>query len=273
MDKKTQIESLERFISLIKAWFDFRNRGKFEEMEKAGEDLQSEWGVIEEIFKQIGLTYSGQLYDYEEKGVKNPIGDYFIDGFIGGQDDRPKVYSILKLKALASSAKTKIQTAIPLVINTLPSVNQVINILNRFPDVLSRLTHRRSGKIPLNIEDEYDMQDIIYVMLKGPFPTLQYEDPNRKVGTTSSTIDFIIDELGLFLETKFISVKGKEKEIQKQCREDIISYGNQTNCFRIIFLIFDPNHSIDNEYAFKSGLEGHISIGDKEIEVTTLIIH
>lgn len=272
MNREDQLKNLDQFISLVDQWFDFRHRGQYDKRDKATQELESIWGITEEILKQTGISYNGELHDHRIKGMKNPVGDYFIDGFIAGNDDSYKISSILKLKALANSARAKIKLNTPLIANTLPSVNQVINILGRLPDVISRLKHRRKGKEPFLISDEYDMQDILYVMLKGPFPTLQYEDPNKKVGTTSSTIDFTISELGLYIEAKFIDSKGKEKEVQKQCREDIISYGGQQDCNKVIFVVLDIANSIDNEYAFKQGLEGKFTIKDREVEVLTLVI-
>ncbi|MDP3764026.1 MAG: hypothetical protein Q8Q95_00175 [bacterium] len=271
MDKRSQIKYLDSFINNISNWLKKRSEGNIEEIEEHLGNIQNIWGIIEEIFKQLGISTTGDLSDEFDPKSKLHDGDLFIDGFIGSFQNTIKTKSILKLRGLAMSARTKIKTGIPLVGNTLPSVHQVINILNRLSDVISRLKHRRKGKNSLEVRDEYDIQDILYVMLKGPFPTLQYEDPNKKVGTASSTIDFTIEELGLFIETKYISDKGKEKEIQKQCKEDIISYGNQSSCYRIIFVIFDPSHAIDNEYAFKSGIESKISMGGKELEIIVLI--
>lgn len=272
MPKEKQIECLDKFIELIRDWQTAIQKGDHKAIQKIEEELQLVWGIIEEIFGQFGVQYSGELVDHRMKGLKNPSGNYFIDGFVGMDRHSTRVTNIEKLQGLARGVKSKIANTLPLVANTLPSVHQVINILRAFPDIVSRMEHRRKGKESYLVNDEYDVQDLIYVMLKGPFPTLQYENPNNKVGVNSSSSDFNIDELSLFIEAKIVSEKGKEKQIQEQCKHDIISYSKQSNCNKIIFFVYDPKKCIDNEHAFKDGLGQKIKIEDKEVEIITLVI-
>ena len=42
-----------------------------------------------------------------------------------------------------------------------------------------------------NLKMKYDVQDILYVMLKPVFPKMKAEDPIPKVGATSTKIDLI----------------------------------------------------------------------------------
>ncbi len=270
MDKKNQIKYLDKFIKLSKDWVKARDKG-YDTEEDLKEKLQEVWGVVEEIFKQLGISYHGELENIRMKGYKNRVGNLFIDGFIGGRGFGPQKDNIEKLRGLAIGARTKIKTSISLVGNTLPTVTLAINILESFPDVVSKFLYRRQGKSPLKVTDEYDVQDIIFSMMRGSFPTLQYENPNQKAGITGSIADFTINELGLFIEVKYIDKKGKEKLVQEECKKDIISYSKQPNCQKIIFFVYDPNRCIDNEHAFKGGLDSKIVEENKTIEIYTLV--
>lgn len=269
-ESQNQQDYLKEFVRLADVWLGDRKAGT--PQNETEDALTQKWGVVEEVFKQLGINYHGETDHHAGRGVKGTKGDLFIDGFAGSMNSIDQRMNLAKLRASALSALTKLETSTPLVANTLPSVNQVISILHQFPDVVSRFTYRRKGKTPVEITDEYDVQDFVYAMLKGPFPTLQYENPNTKVGINSSVADFTIDDLGLFIETKFISTKGRERSIQDECKQDMVSYTQQAGCTKIIFFIYDPEKCIDNEYAFRNGLGNKFTHDSKEVDIHTIIL-
>jgi hypothetical protein len=270
VNKEQKIEYLVKFKSTIDKWSFSRQYGNSEEEERAEKQLSTYWGIASEILK--GLGYKIDIEITNDRGTKIGTGDLFADGFIASRDIH-KYSNLSKIESYVLGAIEKLKVGMIPKDNVLPSLNTVINILNSFPDIVSRLKFRRKGKNSLEIIDEYDVQDVVYVMLKGIFPTLQYEDPTTKVGPNSSRADFTIVDLGIYIETKYISEKGKEKTIHDECLTDIQKYGKQENCQKIIFFVYDSFKCIDNQYAFKSGIgTSHISDG-KEVEIITLIFN
>lgn len=119
MNSDIQIEYLDKFINSIDEWIENINKNiSADAKEKVEDDLKESWGIVEEVFKQLNISYSGELWDYGDKR-KNSSGNFFIDGFVGQGGHPIRVSSIRKLKALTLGAKTKLCNLPPqLKINT-----------------------------------------------------------------------------------------------------------------------------------------------------------
>lgn len=276
MDKTQKIERLKKFEEQISTWFEIRQKGYSadQELEEKTKELAKGWGTVSEILKGLDYNLEIEIADSNRsKSIRPKLGDLFHDGIFAVNNTHVQYEHMRKLFSFVLSAIQKIESGVIVRENVLPNVNLLFNVLNSFPDVVSRLKYRRSGKSPLEIKDEYDVQDIVYVMLKGVFPTLQYEDPTSKVGPNSARADFTISDLGVFIETKYISEKGKEKIIHDECLTDIQKYGKQDSCQKIIFFVYDPEKCIDNQYAYKAGTGGMHTFDGKEVEVLTLIFN
>lgn len=81
-------------------------------------------------------------------------------------------------------------------------------IIGNFPEAIKEIKSRRKGKDVFQFKDEYDVQDILYVMLKPVFPKMKAEDPIPKVGATSTKINLILLQEKILIEVKMI----KERE-------------------------------------------------------------
>lgn len=275
MNKEQKIEYLKKFETLIADWFTLGQKGNnWEGMQAKVIEMARLWGNVSEILKGLDYKIEIEITDSNRgKNIKPQIGDIFHNGVFSSTHTGDQYTHMSTLYSYILGAIEKVNTGIIVRENVLPNLNLVISILNTFPDVVSRLKYRRKGKVAVEIIDEYDIQDILYVMLKGAFSTLQYEDPTPKDGLTSSRSDFVISDLNTYIEAKYISEKGKEKEIQDECTLDISKYGIQENCYKIIFFVYDPHKCVDNQFAFKAALERNRTIENKEIEVITLIIN
>lgn len=276
MNKTEQIKYLKSFIKNIEKWFSLYHKTTAEDHKnrvKVEDKLSAQWGVVEPMLESFNLDFVGtRLLSGDGKTSLKPITyNRFSEGFIKQVNSHKQFVELEVIKSLSLQAAERLKTEFFVATDILPGVNLVVNILNEFPSIVSRWKYRRKGKDQLKIDDEYDVQDILYTMLKGTFPTLQYEDPNSKVGANSSIIDFKISDLGLFIEVKHIASKGKEKKVQEECKQDIVSYSSQENCKKIIFFIYDPNKTIDNVYAFENSLGKTISKDGKHVEVTVII--
>lgn len=275
MNKEQKVQYLKNLETLISEWLELHQKGDPKNRQsEAIVEMAKLWGVVSELLRGLDYRLDIELEDENRgKSIKPKTGDLFHNGIYASNNTWHQRTYMLTLHSYILSAIEKIDKGVIVRENVLPNLNLVISVLNTFPDVVSRLKYRRKGKTPLEVHDEYDVQDIIYVMLKGAFSTLQYEDPTPKDGLTSARSDFVINDLNTYIEAKFISEKGKEKEIQDECTLDIQKYGTQENCYKIVFFVYDPNKFIDNKFSFKASLEKNRSIEGKEIEVITLIVN
>lgn len=118
----------------------------------------------------------------------------------------------------------------------------VRDVLNNFSNAIQKIiTNRRSNHPNFKIEDEYDVQDILYVILKSFFPNLRDEDPIPKVGGKSTKIDLILREEGILVEAKMIKAKdSNETHFIEQLKVDFESYHECKWLRKLFCFVYDP---------------------------------
>lgn len=130
---------------------------------------------------------------------------------------------------------------------------------------------KKQPKTVIKIEDEYDVQDLLYVSFKSVFPTMKYENPLAKFGGKSTRLDFVLMEEGIIIEVK--QIKESEKNDSKftdQLKIDIESYHLLDYLTDLIFYIYAPNaiQDIDN---FEE-LQGERNVKGKIFNVKIIIV-
>jgi hypothetical protein len=116
------------------------------------------------------------------------------------------------------------------------------DILNNFPNAIQKIiANRRSGHPVFKIEDEYDVQDILYVVLKSIFPNLRDEDPIPKVGGKSTKIDLILRGEEILIEVKMIKkTDSNEVHFIEQLKVDFESYHECKWLKKLFCFVYDP---------------------------------
>lgn len=117
-----------------------------------------------------------------------------------------------------------------------------IGVIENFHNAIKKIVlDRRKGHDAFKVEDEYDVQDLLYVILKSIFPLLKEEDPTPRVGIKSNKIDLILREYGILLEVKMIKKSdSNEKNFVEQLKNDIQSYHNCQWLKHLLCLVYDP---------------------------------
>lgn len=115
-------------------------------------------------------------------------------------------------------------------------------ILQNFSNSVQKITtERRKGHNAFEIKDEYDVQDILYVIFKSIFVEMKCEDPIPKVGGQSTKIDFIFRKENILVETKMI----KEKDMNEfgfiqELKIDFESYHKCQWLKKLFCFVYDP---------------------------------
>lgn len=135
----------------------------------------------------------------------------------------------------------------------LSSIEVVRKVLNNFSNSIKRITtdryHNRDG---IKIKDEYDVQDILFSLLKGYFLDLQRENPLLKQAGLSSRIDLHIPSEDIMIEVKMIKETDKNhKKYISQLKEDIVNYSSDNNLKHLVFFTYDPFRKTTDENDFK----------------------
>ena len=130
---------------------------------------------------------------------------------------------------------------------------------------------RRKDHTPFLIEDEYDVQDLLYFVLRSIFPRLQFENPHFKIGGTNSKVDLMLVQEGIDIEIKMIKAKNQdEKEFIKQLKIDINDYAAWNELKHLLVFVYDPFNKTSNKNNFYD-LNGHKSINGTEFDVTVFV--
>lgn len=137
------------------------------------------------------------------------------------------------------------------------SVDTALRVLNNFSNSIKRVTSDRyNNRKGIEINDEYDVQDMLFVLLKGFFQDLEREDPVPKLAGKSSRIDLNIRSQGIMIEVKMIKENDKDhKKFIEELKLDIINYAEWKELKHLILFTYDPYHKTTDDNHFKE-LEG-----------------
>lgn len=126
------------------------------------------------------------------------------------------------------------------------SCAHIISALEQFMECVRYLNTRRSKGTKLNLENEADVQDAIYLMLRPWVTDLIHESPTGKIGNRFAIKDFLAKSARTIIEAKFIHDEVHGKQISREIHDDIEMYRRHPECNHLIFFIYDPNSLIPN---------------------------
>jgi len=160
--------------------------------------------------------------------------------------------------------------------NIAEAVPRVVSLaLRRFHSAARALANRpREEKRAKSyvIEDEYDVQDLLFAMLKPIIADLEREDPVSKTAGDSGRVDLSSRSLGLVIEVKFPKSEGRAREIPRECSERIVLYSRWPELRHLVFFVYDPSCRIPDADNFIAGLSSPSTRwGEKELSVTAIV--
>ena len=147
-------------------------------------------------------------------------------------------------------------------------------VLSNFSNAIIKITkERRKEHSPFIINDEYDVQDILYTILKSIFIDLKEEDFSPKVGGKGTRIDFTIPSEKIVIETKMIKKSDtNEHKCIAELKEDYESYYKYPDIEYLVCLIYDPLNKTNDVNNFYE-LNGQRTREGKHYEVINIVQH
>jgi len=152
--------------------------------------------------------------------------------------------------------------------NVSQSLDGLNTILNRFHSVAMQLRKRYSNRSTLDVDDEYDVQNLLHALLKLYFSDIRPEEWNPSYAGSSTRSDFLLPEINTIIEVKKTRKSMTDKELGDQLVIDIANYKKHPQCNALICFVYDPEGRIANP----RGIEGDLSDCDKDIDVRTIIV-
>lgn len=153
-------------------------------------------------------------------------------------------------------------------LNIVVSANENIErIINRFHQVCRQLSHRYSNRNTLDVNDEYDVQDLFHALLKLYFDDVRPEEYTPSYAGAASRTDFLLKKEQIIIELKKSRSSLRAKQVGEQLIVDSQRYQAHPDCKRIICFVYDPEGFIANP----KGIENDLSKDMNGIPVSVFI--
>ena len=154
--------------------------------------------------------------------------------------------------------------------------NSIDDVLMRVLKGLRRamfpLTHRRKGLPNLAFDSEYDIQDLLHVLLRPWVKDIRPEEYTPSYAGKSTRMDFLLLDHATVVELKFVRDVTHGKNIGQELLIDIGHYRQHPKCKRLWCVVFDPHQFLVNGGGLAKDLEGQHSQDDQTVEVRLLLI-
>jgi len=124
----------------------------------------------------------------------------------------------------------------------------------RFHAVVVQLRNRHEGRPTLDVNDEYDVQDLMHALLRLHFDDVRPEEWVPSYAGSASRTDFLLPQIDTVIEIKKTRKGLNAKSVGDQLIIDIAKYKKHPQCRRLVCFVYDPEGRISNPMGIKSDL-------------------
>jgi len=135
------------------------------------------------------------------------------------------------------------------------ALRTVENILRRFHRVATQLTRRHANRATLEIEDEYDVQDLLHGLLLVSFADVRPEEYGPSQAGARPRFDFLLKAEDIVIEVKKTRDSLSTADLASELLADIARYRSHPNCKTLVCFIYDPDGRIMNAEGLIHDLE------------------
>ncbi|HXW12726.1 MAG TPA: hypothetical protein VD694_08195 [Nitrososphaeraceae archaeon] len=140
------------------------------------------------------------------------------------------------------------------------------NLFSKFHHVVIALRNRHSKRTPFKINDEYDVQDLLYSLLLLHFDDIRTEEWTPGYAGGTARMDFLLKKEKLVIECKKPRKGLGTKEVGDQLIMDMARYRNHAECKILVCFVYDPGSIITNPKGLQDDIEAK-STSDFQIVV------
>jgi hypothetical protein len=146
-------------------------------------------------------------------------------------------------------------------------LNITKKLCQRFHFVARQLRLRGEYRSTLDVEDEFDVQDLLHALLRLQFDDISTDEwtPSYTSGAPRTT--FLLNHDGLAIIVKKTRTGLSAKDLSDQMRVDIERYRARGRCTNLFCFIYDPEGRIGNP----RGLESELASTSEHFTVDVLI--
>lgn len=143
----------------------------------------------------------------------------------------------------------------------------MLTILEKFHLVVRQLRNRYDSRNTLDVNDEYDVQNLLHSLLTLHFDDIRAEEWTPSYAGKSSRMDFLLKDYKIIIEVKKTRRNLRDREVGTQLIEDIARYKTHPDCETLICFVYDPEGLVGNP----RGLENDLSSDENNLRVRVYI--
>lgn len=137
----------------------------------------------------------------------------------------------------------------------IPAFRAIEKTLSRFHKVVKRLNDRHAKRPGFDINDEYDVQDLMGALLAVEFDDIRPEDYTPIYAGGSKRMDVVVKNHDIVIEAKITRAGRADKDIGDELCVDILHYKERPDCKTLVCFIYDPDQHLKNPAGLKVDLE------------------
>lgn len=181
---------------------------------------------------------------------------------------RPFTTSISTGIGILEAVKEEVESGdISSALDTKNPIQIVERICDRFHLVARQLRERFNERETIDIQDEYDVQDLFHALLHLEFEDIRPEEWAPSNAGKSTRVDFLLKPERIVIEVKKTRRGLGAKEVGSQLMEDIHRYRSHPDCDALVCFVYDPEGRVVNP----RGMESDLNIDTGELVVQAVI--
>ena len=209
------------------------------------------------------------------------VEDYLLSNY--GKESSPwRVFSKFNIDAINGNLEDAFEKEKSLIMSALRACERIAppkkeaekaksmllqNLFKRFHVVAKQLRNRYNSRSTIEIEDEYDVQDLLHALLRIYFGDIRSEEWTPSYAGGSSRMDFLLKEEGIVIEVKKTRKGLNDKELGKQLIEDKEKYKAHPDCKKLVCFTYDPEGRIVNP----KGIQNDLNKQEQDFGVSIVI--
>jgi len=166
-------------------------------------------------------------------------------------------FEVAKNREIVNESKKllhRVQTHIGPEETKIDTIQTLELIFSKFHSIVRQLRDRHNNRTTLEVEDEYDVQDLLHVLLKIYFHDIRSEETTPSYAGSSKRMDFLLKSEKVVIEVKKTRKTLTAKEVGEQLLVDIATYSEHPDCNFLVCFIYDPEGIIGNPVGLENDL-------------------
>lgn len=128
----------------------------------------------------------------------------------------------------------------------LDAENVLLMIFDKFHRFTRQLRTRHNNRSTIEVEDEYDVQDLLHAILTIYFDDIRDEEWTPSYAGGSVRTDFLLRNEGIVIEVKKTRQSMTAKKLGEELIVDIEKYAEHPNCKKLFCFVYDPEGRLGN---------------------------